>query len=76
MHAGRQQISTQSQHYQQNGPNGHLLCEKLSYLELEKEVVWFTYNHTISVPDQEDVFRCYVHIGENPKKKKSARVAD
>jgi len=76
MHVGGQQVSSKSQHYQQNGPNTHLPCEKLPYLEPKEEVVWFAYNHIVAVHDQEDAFGCYLHIGENPEKKKSAQATD
>jgi len=49
----------------------HLPIEKLPYLALEEEVVWSAYNHTVSVPDQEDASGWYIHIGENLKKKRN-----
>jgi len=76
MHVGRQYVSTQSQHYQQNEPNVHLPFQKQPYLALEEDVVWSASNHTVTLPDQEDASGWYGHIGENPKKKKSAREVD
>jgi len=72
MHAGQQQVSRHSQHYQQNGPNVHLPFQKQTYIAPKEEVVWSVYNHTVAVLNQADATGWYVHIGENPEQRKSA----
>jgi len=42
---------------------------------VEEEVVWSAYTHTVSNLNQEGASECYVHIGENPEKMKSAQEA-